>query len=125
MLWVLRVVIAIGVFGAAALGLAAYGRARWSGSTRTLLGRLEAARLPPTASHYDAHELEGLLAPVQRYFRAVLKDGQRIIVAATLCDRSHVRLSVRGELQDFTEARLTRARIGVLCNLQERIDLTR
>jgi hypothetical protein len=84
MLWVLRVVVAIGVFGAAALGLAAYGRARWAGSTRTLLGRLEAARLPPTASHYDAHELEGLPAPVQRYFRAVLKDGQRIIVAATV-----------------------------------------
>jgi len=60
------------------------------------------------------HELEGLPAPVQRYFRAVLKDGQRIIVAATLCDRSHVRLSVRGELQDFTEGRLTRARKGVL-----------
>jgi hypothetical protein len=39
MLWVLRVVIAIGVFGAAALGLAAYGRARWAGSTRTLLDR--------------------------------------------------------------------------------------
>jgi hypothetical protein len=84
MLWVLSVVVAIGVFGAAALGLAAYGRVRWAGSTRTLLGRLEAARLPPTASHYDAHELDGLPAPVQRYFRAVLKDGQRIIVAATV-----------------------------------------
>ena len=31
---------------------------------------------------YDSRELEGLPLPVQRYFRAVLKDGQRIIGVA-------------------------------------------
>ena len=38
----------------------------------------------PSPARFDAHELEGLPAPVQRYFRAVLTDGQPIIAAATL-----------------------------------------
>ena len=54
MQWVTGLVVAVGVLGAAALCLAAYGHARWAKSTRGLLDRLEAARLPPTPSHYDA-----------------------------------------------------------------------
>jgi hypothetical protein len=38
----------------------------------------------PSPSRYDARELEGLPAPVQRYFRAVLTDGQPIVAAVTL-----------------------------------------
>lgn len=97
MLWVTGLVVAVGVLGAAALGVTAFGNARWAGSTRTLLARLEAARLPPTASHYDVRELEGLPAPVQRYFRAVLKDGQPIIVAATMEHIGTFNLSQNGE----------------------------
>jgi hypothetical protein len=40
------------------------------------------AKSPPT--RYDPRELEGLPAPVQRYFRAVLRDGQPIIAAVTI-----------------------------------------
>ena len=97
MLWVTGLVVAVGVLGAAALGVTAFGNTRWAESTRALLGRLEAARLPPTASHYDARELEGLPAPVQRYFRAVLKDGQPIIVAATMEHVGTFNLSQNGE----------------------------
>ncbi len=40
--------------------------------------------MPETRSSFDARELEGLPAPVRRYFGAVLKDGQRIIAAVTV-----------------------------------------
>jgi hypothetical protein len=72
----------------AATGLFAYGAWRWTADTRRLLGKLDAGRIgrkpgePPT--RYNAGELVGLPTPVQRYFRAVLKDGQPIIAAATL-----------------------------------------
>ena len=38
----------------------------------------------PSPAVFDAQELEGLPAPVQRYFRAVLTEGQPIIAAATI-----------------------------------------
>ncbi len=37
---------------------------------------------------FDAHELEGLPAPVQRYFHAVLTEGQPIIAAATIVPKT-------------------------------------
>ena len=86
----------------AAVGMSAYGAKRWKDSTRALTGRLEAARIddkaqPPPLKRYDARELEGLPAPVQRYFRAVLKDGQPIITAATLNIAGTFNLSPTGE----------------------------
>lgn len=84
MTWIIWLGIALGAIAAIAIGLTAYGAARWADATRTLLLRLEGARMPPTTSRYDVHELEGLPAPVQRYFRAVLKDGQPIITGVTV-----------------------------------------
>lgn len=74
---------------AAAVGLPVYGAKRWTATTRTLTRMLEAARVdekvrPPSPVRYDSRELEGLPAPVQRYFRAVLKEGQPAIAAATV-----------------------------------------
>jgi hypothetical protein len=73
------------VFG---LGAVAYGLWHWEQGTKTILTRLEAARVTNAMSNlparYEVRELEGLPAPVQRYFRAVLKDGQPIIAAASL-----------------------------------------
>jgi hypothetical protein len=77
-------VLSLGVLAVAFMGLAAYGRSRWARATRSLLGQLEAARLPARASRYDVRELEGLPVPVQRYFRAVLKDGQPIVTIVTV-----------------------------------------
>ncbi len=70
-------------------GLHVYGSKRWAATTHTLNSRLNAARIdvraqPPSPRHFDLRELEGLPAPVQRYFRTVLKDGQPFIAAATL-----------------------------------------
>jgi hypothetical protein len=57
---------------------------RWAEGTRILRAELEAARLPPVTVRYDAREIAGLPAPVQRYFRAVLTDGQAIVSAASV-----------------------------------------
>jgi hypothetical protein len=69
---------------AAMLVLRAFGRARWTGLTRELETRLLASRQTPRVARYHAAELEGLPAPVQRFFRAVLSDGQPIVTGATL-----------------------------------------
>ena len=74
--------VVVGVLALVAIGLTLYGAARWERQTGKLLDQLESARLPPATPRYDARELAGLPAPVQRYFRAVLKDGQAIVAAA-------------------------------------------
>lgn len=76
--------LALGGIVALTIGLSTYGAARWAESTGRLLVRLEGGRVPATATRYDARELEGLPVPVQRYFRAVLTDGQPIITAVTV-----------------------------------------
>ena len=89
MTWLLWLGLALCVLAVAAVGLSAYGSMRWTDTTRTLASRLEAARIdekvrPPPPARFDSGELEGLPAPVQRYFRAVLKEGQPIIAAVTV-----------------------------------------
>lgn len=72
-------------FGAASLvALLGYGNARWNAGTTQLLNRLDAARVKAAPQFYSAMELEGLPAPVKRYFETVLKDGQPIVTAATV-----------------------------------------
>jgi hypothetical protein len=90
MTWLPWLGLCLVVLGLAAVGLVALGERRWAGEMAALQADLERGRLgarpgpgaPPT--RYDARELEGLPAPVQRYFRAVLKDGQPIIDAVTI-----------------------------------------
>jgi hypothetical protein len=89
MTWLMWLGLALGLLAVAAVGLSAYGSKRWTDTTRTLTSRLEAARIdekvrPPSPARFDSRELEGLPAPVQRYFRAVLKEGQPIIAAVTV-----------------------------------------
>ena len=76
--------LALGVLAVAWIALAAYGRLRWALATQALLRELEGGRRPARTSRYNAGELEGLPAPVQRYFRAVLWDGQPIVTAVTV-----------------------------------------
>lgn len=61
-----------------------YGDFRWKLGTRDLRDRLEATRLPSDPKVYDSAELANTPAPVQRYFRAVLKNGQPIVAAVRL-----------------------------------------
>jgi hypothetical protein len=79
-------VLALLLLAAAVGGTSTYGARRWRARTATLIGSLEATRndkavRPPATARFDSRELEGLPAPVQRYFRAVLKEGQPIISA--------------------------------------------
>jgi hypothetical protein len=81
--------IALAALFVLALGLRAVGAARWADMIRTHTTLLESGRVDsrgrlPSPARFDVRELEGLPAPVQRYFRAVLTDGQPIIVAASI-----------------------------------------
>jgi hypothetical protein len=92
--WVLLVASAL---AAAAFVVAGYGASRWAQGTLALLTRLEAARTAPPARVFDAAELDDLPPPVQRYFRAVLKDGQPIVAAASVEHRGSFNMSTSGE----------------------------
>jgi len=61
-----------------------YGEFRWKSGTRELRDRLEAARLPIEPKFFDKVELNAVPPPAQRYFRAVLKDGQPIVAAVSV-----------------------------------------
>jgi len=56
-----------------------YGAYRWNVSTQESRARLDSARVPVRPQTVDFRELEGLPAPVQRYFRVVLKEGQPMV----------------------------------------------
>lgn len=77
-----------GVVASAGIGLSGavawYGARRWDAGTRDLRARLEAARQPVVPDVVRFDELAGLPAPVQRYFRAVLRDGQPMVTAVRL-----------------------------------------
>jgi hypothetical protein len=98
MAWLKGLFIALVVVATLAAVLVAYGAWRWEARTRALLQHLEAARAAPTTSRFDsARELGGLPAPVQRYFRAVLAEGQSIVTAASLGHHGTFNMSGDGE----------------------------
>lgn len=80
--------IVLGTVLLCAIIASAYGAKRWASRTQSLFARLEASRVMPAPTRYAAAvELPGLPAPVQRYFRTVLIDGQPIVTAATVAHR--------------------------------------
>jgi hypothetical protein len=106
MTWLLWLGVVVGVLVVIALGLRVVGANRWAELMRTHTGQLEAGRVdarssgqirPPSPARFDARELEGLPAPVQRYFRAVLTDGQPIIGAATIEMAGTINMSATAE----------------------------
>jgi hypothetical protein len=83
-------------------GLRWLGEKRWVELMRTHTAQLNSTRADAQASvlpttRFELRELEGLPAPVQRYFRAVLKDGQPIIAAATIDMAGTINMSASGE----------------------------
>src|SRR5450755_85567 len=89
MSWLAWLGLLLVLLAVAAAGISAYGAKRWTDFMRALTRSLEAARLDDKArsaspARFDSRDLEGLPAPVQRYFRAVLKDGQPIVSALTI-----------------------------------------
>lgn len=98
MAWIKGLFIALVVVATLAGLVAAFGAWRWEARTRVLLQRLEGMRAAPAISRFDsARELAGLPAPVQRYFRAVLTDGQPIVTAASLEHRGSFNMSSDGQ----------------------------
>ena len=98
--WMGWMALGLGLLVVAALGLAAFGRWRWASATQAQLALLEAGRVPAPGGPdkiYDERELDALPAPVQRYFRAVLKDGQPLIAAATFELAGKINMSASGE----------------------------
>jgi hypothetical protein len=61
------------------VGVWLYGAYRWNVGTKELRARLDAARAPVRPQTVDFRELEGLPAPVERYFRLALKEGQPMV----------------------------------------------
>lgn len=75
-----KVVVVVLSLAIAAIGAAlVFGESNWAKGTRELRARLEAALAPALPQVVDFRELEGLPAPVQRYFRAVLIEGQPVV----------------------------------------------
>ena len=71
--------VALALVAVLLLGAWLYGAYRWNTETKELRARLDAARAPVRPQTVDFRELEGLPAPVERYFRTVLKDGQPMV----------------------------------------------
>ena len=89
MTWLLWLTLVVGALVVIAIGLKVVGAIRWDALIRTHTTQLESGRVHANSrsaspARFDARELEGLPAPVQRYFRAALTDGQPIIGAATI-----------------------------------------
>ena len=125
MTWLPWLGLALCLLAVAAVGLSAYGAKRWTDTTRTLTRRLEAGRMdekvgPPSPARFDPRELDGLPAPVQRYFRAALKEGQPIIAAVTVELAGRFNLSATGEQwKPFTSRqRVVTRRPGFLWDAQ-------
>ncbi len=67
-----------------AAGTLLAGGTRWRSATDAAVTRLYAAPGRTALAHYDPAELSGLPPPVQRYFRAVLRDGQAVRTSARI-----------------------------------------
>lgn len=97
MIWFKWTVLVLVLLLLAGAGAAAFGTWRWRAGSQALLAQLEAARVSHGTTRYDARELAGLPAPVLRYFRVALTDGQPIIEAASLTHVGQMNMSETGE----------------------------
>ncbi|HET9821685.1 MAG TPA: DUF6544 family protein [Burkholderiaceae bacterium] len=96
-LWAMAALVALAVLAAA---LGRIGTTHWHARTRALHLRLAAAQVAVEPARYDAaRELAGLPEPVQRYFRAVLQDGQPMIAALTVEHTGRFNLAPEGAHQ--------------------------
>lgn len=109
------VVLALAAIYAAAY---AYGAARWAAQTRALRARLASARTPLQPQTVDFSQLAGLPAPVQRYFRTVLTDGQPVVTSVTVQHQGTFNMSTTAEQwQPFTSDQwVVTARPGFVWN---------
>ncbi|MCJ2542326.1 DUF6920 family protein [Thermostichus vulcanus] len=86
------VLLALVLFGLVAVW---YGGSHWQAQTQALRSGLKTA--PPSLACYDPQELEGLPPPVQRYFRAVLSEGQPLVHSVYIRHTGTFNLSENGD----------------------------
>jgi hypothetical protein len=84
---VLTILLALLLLAAGAAGVGRYGAMRWNDETDALRARLAAGRTAAGPRTVDFRQLERLPAPVQRYFKTVLTDGQPMVAAASIGHR--------------------------------------
>lgn len=129
MTWLLWSGVVVGVLLIAIVGLRVVGARHWAALMRTHHGELESHRVDGDSrahsttslrTRFDARELAGLPAPVKRYFRAVLRDGQPLIAAATIDMAGRMNLSTTGaQWKPFTsQQRVVTRRPGFLWDAQ-------
>jgi hypothetical protein len=89
------------------VGARLYGAYRWNVRTQYLRARLNAARVPVRPHTVDFGELQDLPAPVRRYFREVLKEGQPMVAGVHVwhtgtCDEEGLIEAVRADARGRT-----------------------
>jgi Family of unknown function (DUF6920) len=89
--------VTLGLVAILLVGARLFGTRRWSAGTRGLRARLDAAREPVRTRTFVYGELEGLPAPVGRYFRKVLEEGQPMV------DVAHVRHTGTFDMGETTD----------------------
>lgn len=96
-MWLQWIVI-VSVLILLSLGIAAMsGHYRWQSETDRIRAKLTSGQRIIQPKIYDPKELNGLPAPVQRYFRTVLKDGQAIVALVKLSQKGLFNLN---EMED-------------------------
>jgi hypothetical protein len=113
-MWIKWIAI-IGILIIFSFGIAAiYGNYRWQSDTDRLRAKLKNGRRTTEPQIYDPKEIEGLPAPVQRFFRTVLKDGQAIVAAVKLSQQGEFNLKeTKAKWNSFTATQfVTTQRLG-------------
>lgn len=90
--WLLVATSAFALVLAAFALLTSTGRARWSGRTESLSASLTRVRRPIQPTVVDLRETLNLPLVVQRWFRMVLRDGQRMVHRVRLCQAGRIDL---------------------------------
>ena len=96
MWWKILLLVILGLVVIIAVALV-YGSIRWQAGTKEMHTNLAASRLPIEPRTYDVGEIEDLPAPVQSYFRAVLRDGQPMVAAVSVEHTGTFNMSETGE----------------------------
>ena len=100
--WFIWLALLAGLVALCAVCLTTYGARHWARGVQLLTNGLEAARIDTRTSavlpaHFRSHELAGLPTVVQRYFRAVLREGQPIVSAVTIEMTGNLNMSAKDE----------------------------
>jgi hypothetical protein len=74
-----------------------YSAFRWRTGTKRIHAQLDASSRPIDPKTFDSKEIEGLPAPVRRYFRTVLKEGQLLVAAVSVEHAGSFNVSGTGE----------------------------